>query len=170
MFKPWDKQYRVQAVLDEKRIYRYQFSCEWGNSGKHVTFLMLNPSQGNQGQDDRTLQRCISYAKSWGYDGLHVINVFAYISTSPEIIKSVAEPVGPENDLYIRTVIKRSELVIAAWGKSLTTPLAKQRIQQMLKMLGDTPLYCLQMTTCGQYPKHPLYLSGKLKPIPFVQS
>ncbi|TCI67849.1 DUF1643 domain-containing protein [Exiguobacterium sp. SH0S7] len=54
-------------------------------------FVMLNPSQGNQGQDDRTLQRCISFAKTWGYDGIKVVNLFAFILTDPCKLKEQAD-------------------------------------------------------------------------------
>ncbi|TCI75670.1 DUF1643 domain-containing protein [Exiguobacterium sp. SH0S1] len=168
MFKPWDSQYRVKAVLDETGKYRYQFTCEWGEGGRFVTFVMLNPSQGNQGQDDRTLQRCISFAKSWGYDGIKVVNLFAFISTDPDNLKHQEDPIGPENDRHIRDAIQGSALVVAAWGQTLRTPSAKRRIQATLELLKDIEMHCLKVTKCGRYPMHPLYLSSKLTPIPFV--
>lgn len=161
MFRPWDRQYDVKAVIDETEQYRYQFTCKWGNGRRLVTFVMLNPSQGNQSQDDRTLQRCISYAKHWGYDGIKVVNLFAYISTDPKELKGQVDAVGPENDKYVLDAAHRSERVIVAWGKKT---FAQGRIDEVLELLSFVDLYAIEVTNCGRYPKHPLYLRGELSP------
>ncbi|WP_161568846.1 DUF1643 domain-containing protein [Exiguobacterium sp. SH5S13] len=124
MFRPWDEQYDETAVIDETRLYRYQFTCMWGKGRRVVTFVMMKLSQGNQGQDDRTLQRCISYAKQCGYDGIKVVNLSAYISTDLKELKGPVDAVGPENDKYVLDAVYRSERVIVAWGKKHFTGLA----------------------------------------------
>lgn len=164
MSKHWDSQYRVKAILDETKQYRYQFSSEWGNGGKTVTFVMLNPSVGNQKQVDPTLQKCIAYAKRWGYDGLNVVNLFAYISTDPAELKHQIDPVGPDNDRHVLEAIQNSEKVIAAWGQSIRTDFVKTRIRETLELLSSVDVYALELTICEEFPKHPLYLRGDLTP------
>lgn len=164
MKRPWDSQYRVSAILDDTKQYRYQFSCEWGDGKRFVTFVMLNPSKGNQEQEDPTLKKCISYAKKWGYDGLNVVNLFAYISTEPTELKHQIDPVGPDNDRHVLEAIQNSEIVIAAWGQSIRSGFVKMRIQETLELLSSVDVYTLDLTVCGEFPKHPLYLRGDLTP------
>lgn len=164
MFRPWDEQYDVKAVIDDTEQYRYQFTCKWGKGKQLVTFVMLNPSQGNQSQDDRTLQRCISYAKKWGYDGLNVVNLFAYISMEPKNLRHQIDPVGPDNNRHVLEAVQNSERVIAAWGQSIQTGFVKKRIQETLELLKSVDVYMLELTVCGNYPKHPSRLRGDLTP------
>lgn len=164
MSKHWDSQYRVKAIVDETKQYRYQFSCEWGYGGRFVTFVMLNPSVGNQEQVDPTLKKCIAYAKRWGYDGLNVVNLFAYISTEPTELKHQVDPVGPDNNRHVLEAIQNSEKVIAAWGQSIRTGFVKARIRETLELLSSVDVYTLELTVCGEFPKHPLYLRNDLAP------
>lgn len=168
MSNAWDSSYKVRAVLDEQNQYRYLFECTWGLKERYVTFIMLNPSVGNQDRPDPTLKRCINFAKDWGYDGVRVVNLFAGISTKPQNLSSMPDPIGPENDYYISTYTKDSEMVVLAWGQSITSNFARSRMEETLFLLRDKPLYCLAKTNCGTYPKHPLFLRRDLTPIPFV--
>lgn len=161
----WDLSYRVHALIDESKKYRYQFTCEWNDGGRYVTFIMLNPSVGNQTQPDPTLRKCISYAKKWGYDGIKVANLFAYISTDPTALKDIDDPVGPENDHHILEMVRESEQVIVAWGQALPSPIKTRRIQETLHLLREHDSYCLERTVRGNYPKHPLFLKGDLIPV-----
>lgn len=164
MKRPWDSQYRVSAILDDTKQYRYHFSCEWGDGGRFVTFVMLNPSIGNQEQEDATLKKCVTYAKKWGYDGLNVVNLFAYISTEPKNLRRQIDPVGPDNNRHVLETVQNSERVIAAWGQSIKTAFVKKRIQETLELLSSVDVYTLDLTVCGEFPKHPLYLRGDLTP------
>ena len=166
----WDLSYRVHSVIDDSKTYRYQFSCEWGDGGRYVTFIMLNPSIGNQDQPDPTLRKCISYAKKWGYDGIKVANLFAYISTDPSRLREVDDPIGPDNDRHILEMMKDSEQVIVAWGAGIPRPHGIQRIQEVLHLLREQDSYCLERTVDGKYPKHPLFLRGDLVPTVFQKA
>lgn len=46
-------------------------------------FIMLTPSTADADTDDPTIRRCIGFAKSSGFGGLYVGNLFAYRSTQP---------------------------------------------------------------------------------------
>lgn len=65
---------RMSAVLSDDGQYRYQLERTWG-FGDAVTFVMLNPSTADARKDDPTIRRCLSYARSWGYDGIRVVNL-----------------------------------------------------------------------------------------------
>src|SRR3546814_16904510 len=64
----------------------------WDDTKPQCMFIMLNPSTADADLDDPTIRRCIGFAKSWGYGGLQVCNLFAYRSTEPrELLKVRSE-------------------------------------------------------------------------------
>lgn len=63
--------------------YRYTLWREWIGGEGFVQFIGLNPSTATDTEDDPTIRRCINYAKSWGYGGMCMTNLFAYRATLP---------------------------------------------------------------------------------------
>ena len=60
---------KKDAVLSEDRKYRYLLSRNWDDTKPTVLFIGLNPSTADEKEDDPTINKCISYAKSWGNPG-----------------------------------------------------------------------------------------------------
>lgn len=149
------------AVISNGGLYRYGLSRIWNEEGKKVMFMMLNPSTADAEKDDPTTRRCINYAKSWGYGGLYVGNLFAYRSTKPEGLFKVFDPVGPENDYWISVMAQRSYIVVCAWGNKRI--IEKMRPEHRPLDFVDNSLYYLELSKDG-IPKHPLYLKKDLKP------
>lgn len=147
---------RGDAVIDSKGIYRYHLSREWKDRQRRCCFIMLNPSTADAVTDDRTILRCVGFAKRWGYGAVDVVNLFAYRARKPSILKSVVDPVGPENDVYIKIIANQPncERIVAAWGNHGEF-LERQR--RILSIIGRD-LYCLGVTKKGQ-PRHPLYVA-----------
>ena len=56
-----------------------------------ILFIGLNPSTADETKNDPTIRRCINFAKDWGYGGVMIANLFAFRSTSPEIMKQQKE-------------------------------------------------------------------------------
>lgn len=170
------------AVFSDDRKYRYSLWRDlggdsaqrrpWTESLKQVCFVMLNPSVADADVNDRTVTRCIGYAKSWGYGRLVVVNLFAFVSTDPDPITKYGDAItgDPQNIDTIVGAATSSQLVVAAWG---ATPIPnKQRPRQVaMRMLeaGAPPLTCLRITAKG-HPNHPLYLPANLKPVPYFPS
>src|ERR1700733_11688299 len=44
---------------------------------KSALFVMLNPSTADAEKDDATIRRCVGFAKSWNYERLAVVNLYA---------------------------------------------------------------------------------------------
>jgi len=65
---------------------------------------------------------------------------------------AAADPVGPENDKFLRECADRSNLIVAAWGNHGTYLHRDQQVRAILP-----GLQCFGKTKSGQ-PKHPLYL------------
>ena len=98
--------------------YRYLLWREWNSNNKTVSFIMLNPSLADAEINDPTITRCIKFSQAWGYDRLEVVNLFAYRTSKPSLLKQAVEPIGEDNDRYILETALRSDLVILAWGQS----------------------------------------------------
>lgn len=119
----------------------------------------LNPSTADEVEDDPTLIRCINFAKSWGYGGVCMTNLFAYRATDPNDMKAAADPVGASNNRWLTRLAKEAGIVVAAWGNDGNY---LNRASQIKNKIPD--LYCLKMNKSGE-PAHPLYLRAELKPV-----
>ena len=155
------------AQLSPDGLYRYRLTRAWdgGLVGARpaVTWVMLNPSTADHQADDPTIRRCVAFAKTWGYGGIEVVNLFALRATDPAELLRHADPVGLENDEHLRVVASDAgRLIVCAWGAHRA---AKARGAQVLALLGATAR-CLRRTKSGA-PEHPLYLPGTLVAVAF---
>jgi hypothetical protein len=122
-------------------------------------FVGLNPSTADETSDDPTLTRCINFAKSWGYGGVCMANLFAFRATEPSDMKASDDPIGAENNKWLEKLAKDAALVVAAWGNDGSY---LERSEQVKELLPN--LYCLKLNKSGE-PAHPLYQAAKLKPM-----
>ncbi len=148
------------AMFSDDRVYRYTLWRRWVGwrqpDAKLCVFIGLNPSTADEREDDPTIRRCINYAKAWGYDGLVMLNLFAFRATDPVVLKAAPDPVGPENDRVIYQVCQEAPRIVACWGDH---GVYKSRDVMVPFLLRDTlrKLYCFGRTRSRQ-PRHPLYL------------
>ena len=152
------------ACLDCTGAYRYTLWREWDTGSSKVGFVMLNPSRADAVVDDPTIRRCIGFAKTWGFGGLEVVNLFAYRTAHPRDLRTVSEPIGADNDAYLRSLPQRVDRIILAWGNGGTW---LNRDRAALQMVSPRPVYCFGVTQVGQ-PKHPLYIPASAAVIPFI--
>lgn len=124
-------------------------------------FVGLNPSTADEVKNDPTVSRCISYARSWGYGGLCMTNIFAFRATDPKVMKAHPDPIGTENDRYLATLAAEAGIVVAAWGTHGTHLGRGEAVRQLIP-----GLCCLRQTQEG-HPNHPLYLPKTLIPRPW---
>jgi hypothetical protein len=109
---------------------------------------------------DPTTTRLRNWAEAWGYDGFYMLNLFAWRDTDPSGMKQAADPVGLENDRYLRMYARMSLKVVACWGNHGNH---HQRDQAVLDLLNGIPLWAFKLTGQSQ-PYHPLYLPGDTEP------
>jgi hypothetical protein len=134
-------------------LYRYYLLREWNASKLFFAFIGMNPSKADEHFDDPTVRRCINFARREGAGRFVMLNAYGYRSTDPLAIRNVADPNGPDNDLWIKSYVKKADLVVAAWGRNVTS-----RGEEVLKMIkGLNTVHCLGINLDGS-PKHPLYL------------
>ena len=152
---------KKDAILSQDRKYRYVLSRIWDESKPMVVIIGLNPSTADEKDDDNTITKCINFAKQWGYGGLYMLNLFAFLATSPSDMFNADSPIGDENDKYIQMYSKLSDKVICAWGNDGNF---KNRSQYILSNIENK--FYLKLNKSGE-PAHPLYLSKDLIPIRF---
>lgn len=152
---------RTSARFSPCRTYRYDLWRRWGD-GPYAMFIGLNPSTADETQDDPTIRRCINFAKAWGFSALCMTNLFAFRATDPKDMKEYQQPVGPENNDVLQECAAGAGVIVAAWG---VHGVHEDRDKEVLALLPG--LQCLGLSKEG-HPRHPLYLKGDLKPVPFV--
>ena len=141
------------AILSDDRVYRYALIRKISASKGAVLFIGLNPSTADETIDDPTIRRCMGFVKDWGMGLLWMGNLFAYRATDRTVMKRQGTgAIGPENDDYLRVMIREATLVIAAWGNDGVFLQRGNRVRDMLRH-GK----CFGYTKQGE-PKHPLYL------------
>ena len=145
--------------------YRYTLRRAWTGRRavpprrERLLIIALNPSTADAERDDPTIRRCIGFAQAWGFRSLCVANLFAWRATRPADLKLAPDPVGPDNDAWLRHEARRAGLVVAAWGVHGVHQGRDAAVRAMLPML-----YCLRRTRDG-HPAHPLYLPKTLRPV-----
>lgn len=150
-----------QTIFSPCRQYRYALWREWLGGEGYVMFVGLNPSTADETNDDPTIRRCIRFAKEWGFEGLCMANLFAYRATDPKDMMAAADPIGPQNDAWLRQLSDDASCVVAAWGvggKHLNRGL------QVMEMIGA--MDCLGHTKDG-FPRHPLYIKADIERVDF---
>ena len=149
------------AVFSPCGAYRYLL---WRLPSARANVLgmgMLNPSTADERADDPTISRCRRIAVQAGHANLLVWNLFAFRATAPADLKLAADPVGPHNDAAMALALGLSRRTILAWGNH-ASHLGRGELV-LPRCLAGMRLASLGFTKLGQ-PRHPLYLSGQVKP------
>ncbi len=157
------------AILSSDSKYRYRLSRCWAPNVAPLVWIMLNPSTADAVSDDPTIRRCVSFARRWGYGGIHVYNLFALRSASPRALETADDPVGPANDSWLEKTVETGSSIVAAWG-TCHTALQRDRAARIRGVLSNHSLasvLCLGLTATGQ-PKHPLYARSDTVPKPWL--
>ena len=161
--------YTRKAIISKCDTYRYELSREWDFTKGYVCFVGLNPSTADDHLDDPTIRRCVNFAKSWGYGGIIMTNLFHYRATNPKDMISKgfgAIPIqGFTSDFADSHIIRscsRAGLIIACWGTNGNTFNRDLYVKKTLKE-NNIKLHYLKLTKEG-FPSHPLYLKKDLKP------
>jgi hypothetical protein len=118
--------------------------------------IMLNPSTADETKNDPTVERCERRARSLGYGGLLVANIFALRSTDPRALYSHASPVGRANDAAIVAMAREAAHVVCAWGVHGALAGRGRAVAALLER-QSVGLHALGVTREG-HPRHPLYL------------
>lgn len=141
------------ALAGSPALYRYLLGRVLGQGSRRVGFVMLNPSTADHTQDDPTIRKCMGFARRWEASELLVANCYAFRATDPKQLIHARDPVGPLNEIALRSLAKRVDFIVCAWGRH-----AGERGVRTAQLLRDAgaDLRCLAVNKDGS-PKHPLY-------------
>lgn len=155
----------AETIFSDNRVYRYVLVRRWSTfapKARICGYIMLNPSTADEAKNDPTVERCERRARFAGYDGLCVLNLFAYRSTDPKALYEIDDPVGPDNDAHIIERAKACDLVVCGWGTHGALRDRGQYVLDLLHANGVKP-HALALNGDGS-PRHPLYVSYSATP------
>ena len=146
------------AKFSPCRNYRYALWRVWDDAQPYAAIIGLNPSVADEVKNNPTINRCISFARSWGYGGVCVVNLFAFMASVPEQMMKADDPIGPDNDTWLTNTATSAGIVVAAWGNHGAY---LNRSREVKKLIPG--MHALKVNKSGE-PAHPLYLKGDLIP------
>ncbi|MBE9114212.1 DUF1643 domain-containing protein, partial [Nodosilinea sp. LEGE 07298] len=139
------------AIVDPTGHYRYSLGRRWSDAPT-LAIIMLNPSQADSSVDDPTLWRCIGLAREWGFGAIAVVNLFAYRSPHPHVLRQVNDPIGPDNNAALVAAAAAADHILLAWG-NWGSWLGRDRIVLDLLAPYQAQCHCLGHNRTGQ-PRH----------------
>lgn len=163
----WIRETPQGAVFTRDRLHRYTLWRRFqpqAEIGRMIAFIGLNPSTADETQNDPTVRRCIGFAQDWGYDGMVMLNIFAYRATDPTVMKAIENPIGRRNTRAIRCTAHAVDRVICCWGVHGAHRNRGPAIRNLLLKDGISHVFHLGLTQSG-HPKHPLYLRSDTTPV-----
>lgn len=150
----------ITRVVSECQKYQYLSIFEWGTKSTNPLGVVgLNPSIIKNNKNT-TISILKDLAIKEGFDGLVVSNLYGYISPNPNDLKTVKDPIGKENDIWIQYMQDICEKIICIWGNSGDN----YRKETILKNINKKA-YTIGFTKSGN-PRHVLHTK---KNVPLVK-
>lgn len=151
-----------EAIYSPCERYRYALTREWA-VGRRLLVVMLNPSTATEAANDPTVERCERRARTLGFGGFRVVNLFAWRATDPRALRGLADPVGPGNDAALRDGAVWADAILCGWGGHGAL-MGRDAVVLAQLRAASLPLWHLGLTQAGQ-PKHPLYIGYQVQPV-----
>jgi hypothetical protein len=118
--------------------------------------LGLNPSHIKNGKNS-TVSILMDIALREGFDSLVITNLYGYITPSPKDLKSIEDPVGSENDIWIENMKNACSKILCIWGNNAD----RNRVEEILPTIKKKA-YMIGLTKSGQ-PRHVLHTKKDAK-------
>jgi len=147
----------------EARKYRYVLWRIWDPDKPVCGFIGLNPSTADDITDDPTIRRVKRFASDWGYGGVYMLNIFAFVTPYPHILAKCPDPVK-DNDKWLVNIGQKCDKIIFCWGAFKE---AESRAREVEKLFTNP--FCLNINYDGS-PRHPLYVPRSQKPIRYERN
>lgn len=101
--------------------YRWLIWRVWGSitatGGSHVcAWVKHNPSKASGRRGDPTFTDAEQRARKWGYQGILMANLGAYVATKPKDFAMALDPIGKHNPRVLEWVLDHAAQVLVGWG------------------------------------------------------
>ncbi|POZ15035.1 hypothetical protein C3Z09_15215 [Lelliottia aquatilis] len=156
----------MSAIFSECGMYRYRLDRQIGDALKTVAFIGINPSIANEVDNDKTVNRMLSFAKGNGAGKVIVANVFSLISTDINGLRADIPLRGDEHDFHFRKIIGEADILVPCWGsREKLRASSGKLLDDCMNLLLSTgkPVLCLGKTKSGKDPLHPQRLPSGTK-------
>jgi hypothetical protein len=159
------------AIISDDDKYRYVLTRVWKKSKPQLLIIGINPSTADASQDDPTIRRLTQFAQANGFGGFLMLNLFAYRASKTHVLRdkihvvSLEHIIGPENDKYLKTNIKKADKVICMWGRYAKLP-SINRAMKVYDMIPKDKRFCFGYNN-DDSPTHPLFSPNPLTLRPF---
>lgn len=158
------------AVISECGLYRYRLDRHLQNSGPVAAILGVNPSTADALIDDQTIRKDIGFASRLGWSRIIKGNKFGFRATDVTELRTARDPIGHDNDRYLREIMAEADVVVFAWGPLSKLPKHLRRrwidVRAIAAELGKVPM-CWGVAQDGQ-PRHPLMLAYATPLVPWT--
>jgi hypothetical protein len=148
------------AVISDDERYRYLLERETGVPGVVASCGMVNPSKAGVTINDPTIVKLLGFGRRLGIARWIVWNLCAHRATDVKELRDAVDPVGVENDFYIRQALTRADLHIVAWGaNSKLPPRLRARWREVVKVADELGVAFKCFGTCKDgHPLHPVMI------------
>lgn len=170
------------ALISKDGLFRYSLTRQWGEDPNNLLLIIgLNPSTADADNDDATMRRLNSFANREGYDGLVMMNLFCYRATDRDDMRVYYENLSEEEFWELGNdnlaMLKETDQfitrdVLFCWGslslfkRQKHYPWLVKYVECIKNLFPEAMCFGFNMGT-QRYPKHPLYLLGDTKLIPY---
>jgi hypothetical protein len=139
-------------------------------AGKLLVFGGLNCSIADEVKLDPTLRRVAGFARSLGYGGFEMLNLFPFVSTDRSKLIGTPDRDGEpgRNDEHILDAISRGDQIVLGFGAEPAKPALRYAVGHLRELLSTTTIAVTALeVNAGGLPTHPLYLPAHLRPQPY---
>ena len=161
----------MSAIFSECGMYRYRLDRQIGDALKTVAFIGINPSIANEVDNDKTVNRMLSFAMGNGAGKVIVANVFSLISTDINGLRTDIPLRGNEHDFHFQQIISEADILVPCWGDRTKLKSGNRHLLDdcmNLLLSSGKPVFCLGKTKVTNDPCHPLMLSAKTELIKWI--
>jgi len=154
------------AAFSPCMTYRYDLVRVWDDTLPTFMVIMLNPSTADAEKDDPTTRKCLRYARENGCGRYVAVNLFAFRSPEPKVMKAREDATGGSiAALYILRhleIARESKgFIVVAWGNDGEHQGQDSAMLEQLWARHFNPL-CFGVNEKTGMPKHPTYIANGL--------
>lgn len=150
------------------RSHRFTLYRQWGEQSRYVACVGMNPSGAQENLTDVTVRKLCTYAdRHWGMGALYMLNALSIRCTDSTKLPAQSIANLPENDEWIRQIVRGAQLVVVCWGNPGHEHGRGKAVEAILRAECDPGIVKCFGRNGSRAPTHPLLLPFSQKLIPY---